>query len=133
MIERRKYIRLGQTVKITYKVTSSSYKHSGYIIENFGGGGIRMILEKRLPPGTILDLDIKLPDIKEPIIVKGEIVWLDVRKGKSKEFPFVAGVKFVKIDPFECGKILKYVGKKIKGEGLSDKENQENQNINWLG
>ena len=131
MLERRKYIRLGELVKIDYKIIGLETNQPGCLADNICGGGIRLALKERLSPGTKLDLKIQLPNEKELVRATGEIIWLDVKKPGTKGFPFLAGIKFTEIDPFECGKILKFVGNKIQNKEPSDSKTQ-NTDIRWM-
>ena len=112
MSEHRGYIRLRESLKIDYKIVEPVGGLGGSFSEDISGGGIRLPLKERLRPGTILDLEIHLPEFTEPIKATGEVVWLHGRD--NVEFPFVVGIKFIKIDQFDRGKLLNYIRKRIK-------------------
>lgn len=122
MKERREYIRLGEYLKVAYKILDSKNAQSGSLVEDISGGGIRLPVKNRLWPGAVLELEITLPGVNEPVKASGEVVWFQVRN--DADYPFVVGIKFINIDPFERGKILNYIRKRI--------EEKSGPDIEWL-
>lgn len=111
MKERREYIRVGDSLKIMYKIVSLSGAQRGGYTEDISGGGIRFSLDHYLKVGTVLELSISIPNQESPIQATGEVTWLHERKDMKS--PYVVGIKFIKIDPFERGKILNYIRKRV--------------------
>ena len=112
MRERRGYVRLSESLKIAYNIIDvSSVKGSG-ISDNISGAGICFPTKHQLHCGNKVKLEISLPHVSEPIVAKGIIVWF--RLQKDVEFPYIVGIKFTDIDPFDQGKILNFIRDSIK-------------------
>ncbi|MBU1122594.1 MAG: PilZ domain-containing protein [Candidatus Omnitrophota bacterium] len=120
MIERRKFVRLKDSLKITYKGIGADSVEKGSLIGDLGGGGVSIPVANRIKPGTILELEIYLPKREKPIVAVGEVVWLTVRE--DIQFPFLVGVKFSSMDPFDRGNILNYIAKKVQSGELFEIE-----------
>ncbi|KPK38945.1 MAG: hypothetical protein AMJ78_09240 [Omnitrophica WOR_2 bacterium SM23_29] len=109
MIEKRKYMRFDVPVDIEYMVTVSTLSIEGTsTTKNLSREGMQLILDKDLPPGTEIDIKIRIPEDVAPIYAKGIIVWND--KLEKKGEPNV-GIKFVQISPFDRNRILEHVYK----------------------
>ena len=111
MKERREYIRLGDSLKIMYKIISPPGAQRGGYTEDISGGGIRFSLDHYLKVGTVVELSLSIPEQESPIQATGEVVWL--REKKDMKAPYSVGIKFIKIDPFERGKILNYIRRRV--------------------
>lgn len=111
MKERREYIRLSETLKIVYKVIAPAGGQEGSFTEDISGGGIRFSLGHHLKLGTVLELSLHLPEQNKPIVTTGEVVWM--REKNDIKLPYTVGIKFIKIDPFDRGKILNYIRQRI--------------------
>ena len=123
MKERREYIRLSESLKIFYKVLDSQgASRKGSFTEDLSGGGIRFAVNHHLEIGSCIELSLYLLDEKEPVVAQGEVMWL--RERDDIKFPYIVGIKFVDIKPFERGKILNYIRQRIVDNKPSE--------INWL-
>lgn len=120
MIERRKFVRLKDSLKIGYRSINDDVVGRDSFSTDIGGGGISIPVANRVKPGTRLELEISLPKQDKPVAVTGEVVWLNTRD--DVDFPFVIGVRFNNIDPFDRGKILKYITQKIRDGELVEIE-----------
>jgi c-di-GMP-binding flagellar brake protein YcgR len=112
MQERRKHVRLIESLKIIYKVSNQSGSRKGAFTEDISGGGICLSIKQKLSVGDIIELELFLPKGTKPIRATGKVSWVEVRKGHI-EFQYMVGIKFIDIDPFDCGKVLNYIRKKI--------------------
>ena len=112
MEERRKYIRLIESLKIIYTIVDPPPPlKKGCLSEDIGGGGLRFSVEHRLSKGDTLELEIWLPRQVDSIRAVGEVVW--VRESQDVTFKYIVGIQFVEIDPLQRGKILNYVRKRV--------------------
>jgi len=98
MENRRQQIRISKSLEVKYKIADGFLK-SGARSFDISKGGIRLPTIQRLRPGTILELEIKLSEVADPIIAIGEVMWLSPRK--QGEYPFEVGVKFIDIAPID--------------------------------
>ena len=113
MEERRRYVRLDTSLKITYHVLELPSPPTGAGIADIGGGGIRLFLDEPQKSGTLLDLEFILPDGKRQIHCQGKIVWTDefsiYQSAKEETKQLEAGIEFTKIDSKDRDSIIKYV------------------------
>jgi Tfp pilus assembly protein PilZ len=116
MRERRKYVRSHDLVLIDYKGEHIEGKSSVFDI---GGGGIRLIADKRLKVDSDVALEIYLPGDSQPIRVSGKIVWVQVCKERpkgedkpQKEY-FYTGIKFTSLDEHNRRRIANFISRKF--------------------
>lgn len=117
MEERRKFIRVIESLRITYKVMVPPNGTGECLTKSFGEGGISFTVQQKLNPGDVLELDIALPTLSGSIKATGQVVW--VKEIKQFTLRFMMGVKFIDITPFERDEVLNYIREKL-GKGHSD-------------
>jgi c-di-GMP-binding flagellar brake protein YcgR len=122
MYERRRYVRIIESLKITYKVVEPPDGTGKCSTEDIGGGGIRFSVKDKVSVGDIVDLEISIPDTSNSIKTVGQVMW--VNKTGHFNFQYMMGVKFIKIHPFDRGKLLNYIRKLIRDKKIDD--------IGWL-
>lgn len=112
MLKRRRHKRLlnsNSVITVKYKYGLRFYKKDALDVGDISGGGVKVCLEPKLKPGTIVDLDIKLKDYKEIISAQGEVAWSKEHETKLQGKPcFDTGIIFTKIDPLSICKIYTY-------------------------
>ncbi len=76
---------------------------------------MRLPVLQHLQPKMKLDMEIYLSDTAKPIKAIGEVIWS--KKGKGLRFPFVVGIKFLKIDSDSLDRLRAYIKQKApKGQ-----------------
>ena len=67
--------------------------------ENLSIGGVCVILEKGLPKGTPVDIELYLPDLSIPVYGNGRIAWSAKRNEyvKRKPLQFDTGIEFIEM------------------------------------
>ncbi len=113
MIEKRKYIRLSASIGVSYQVIKDVKKIKRQrgvpsLVKNIGGGGIRLQVKEDLRNGDLLEIEIGIPHLPEPIAAVGEVVWFNHLKTRDREVR-EAGVRFRDIDPKDLHRILEFV------------------------
>jgi len=110
--DRRTFERIDGIVNVRYGVRGrDKYKHES-LPRNISGGGLGMCLTEELNRGTILELEITVPDNPQKAIFGvGEVLW-------TKEFGSIdveqlinlyeTGVKFINIKPLAIGRVYAY-------------------------
>ena len=96
MQERRKYVRLNIALEVGYAIKGEDVTAYKSITKNISPNGARFTIEKKLPKGTILDLEIKIPSISDPIPIKAKIIWSQKDAVQQKDI-YDAGFEFVHI------------------------------------
>ncbi|MFH1784515.1 MAG: PilZ domain-containing protein [bacterium] len=116
MEERRKFVRLQKPVEVKYKFASESSKDEETKTRDISEGGVRIMMNTKILPGNIIDLEIILPDTAEPIKALGETVW-EEEFLEGRNLAYEIGVKFIKISPKDREKISKHVYKFLREGG----------------
>ena len=110
--EKRIYQRLSGFVNVRYAVRGRDREKIESVPRNIGGGGLGICLAERLQEGTILDLEITIPDNPQrPISGVGEVSWtkpFGVIKTDREVNLFETGIKFIDIDPIAVGRVYTY-------------------------
>jgi uncharacterized protein (TIGR02266 family) len=108
--ERRKYVRLTADVEVRYDVLDTkSHEAMQAVTRNISAGGICLIINEQLPIGTVLQLDIYLPQNQPVIKAKGKIVWISAFRMANEKERYDAGIEFIEIDEEQRKIIDKYV------------------------
>lgn len=113
LAEKRAFIRLDVQVELRYRAIHSqaelTKKGAGAALEKFSltknlsAGGLLFLANEALPPGTIVELKIELPDSKTPIECLSRVVRVtEVEKGYDVAVCFLdlSGVDRAKLDKF---------------------------------
>ena len=108
MQERRQFLRLSARLKVTYRVVGSTSPFSS-LTSNIGGGGMSVFTVRRLMPGTILKMAIKLPRRSRLVSFTAEVIWsgaLLERAGRG--LAFETGVRFLKLGSEDRALIMQH-------------------------
>jgi len=104
--ERRRYVRLDTAIEFIYRIKegdASLWKKT--VTRNIGPGGIRGFLDKSIQKGTLLELNIYIKNLKEPVSAIVRVVWIGKEKGNKID----AGLIFEEIDAKKKHKFLEYL------------------------
>ena len=96
--ERREHKRFADGVVVEYGVEKKPHLKGGKVI-NMSKGGMKLLLDEKLPPGAIMDLKIYMPQKKNAAEVEAQVVWTkdtDNSDPSGKRL-FHSGVKFIAI------------------------------------
>lgn len=96
--ERRSYERFNKDLEIEYSVEKSPRLKNSRTVD-LSKGGIKLLLDEKLPKGAILDLKIHIPERKQTIEAETEVVWTSDAEGNDssgKRF-FLSGLKFIAV------------------------------------
>ncbi len=112
--ERRKYVRLKATVQVKYTVIGKPGEIKVFS-RDISAGGLCIVAEEKLQTDTPLQLEIKIPDLKDPIRGLGRVVW---QKGfaEQPEGNFNTGIEFTGISDFDRFNINRYVLERVEEE-----------------
>ena len=96
--ERRQHKRFKKGLEVEYVVEKKPHIKNSKTID-ISKGGMKLLLDEKLPEGAILGLKIYIHDSKDIIEVEGEAVWTkecEVKDLSGKRF-FYSGIKFIAI------------------------------------
>ena len=108
--ERRRHIRFKMDIEVEYNVEKKPHLKSGRSI-NISKSGMKLILDEKLPQGTIIDMKIYPHGKRETIEVEGEVVWtkdIEKRDASGKRY-FYSGIKFLGIRESSGAHLDKYL------------------------
>jgi c-di-GMP-binding flagellar brake protein YcgR len=108
LAEHRKHARLDIALSITYFI----HKPGGEISElaesmssDISAGGFRLMTPTSLDNGSILNLEIRLPEEKQPIRARGEFVW----QNKISDYSFETGTVIKNMDEGDKARFMSFV------------------------
>ena len=107
MIEKRKFLRFSTSVMMEYRLCREKEIDGIACVKELSREGMRFSVNRRLDRGTLLDVKLILDQDSKPVFLTGEIVWVKEPQRK-KDFEYLAGAKFFKIENFDKSKILDY-------------------------
>ena len=105
--EKREHPRAVVKIEIEFKDIMDFI--SSYMI-NISNGGLFIKTDETFPLDTIVLLRFTMPGDPQPIETEGKVVWCNTKGGKGY-FPKGMGVKFLRLNPDDNEKILKFVEK----------------------
>lgn len=110
MDERRRFIRLNTRLNTIFTILKSG-KVRRALTKDMGGGGLCVITEEMLEPGTKLAVEIKLPDRGDTVTFLAEVVWSRLVCASQKSYENMTvetGVKFIDPNPKDQMLIIQY-------------------------
>jgi len=109
--DRREHVRFEKTLEVDYAVRKKPHLASNGKTVDISEGGMKLLMDAKLPVGTILDLRVELPNSKKISEVEGTIVWCDEVEGEDasgKRF-FHSGIKFSAIKEPSGKHLIDYI------------------------
>jgi c-di-GMP-binding flagellar brake protein YcgR len=96
--ERRSQERFNNNLEIEYNVEKRPHLRNGRTVD-ISKGGMKLLLDEKLPKGAMLGLKFPIPEKKKMIELDAEVVWTnDAEKNdpSGKRF-FLSGLKFIAV------------------------------------
>ena len=110
--DRRIFQRIEGIVNVRYAVRGRDKQKIETLPRNVGGGGVGICLTEKLQLGTILELEITVPDNPQKVIFGvGEVLWtktFGVIKTDQSVSLYETGIKFIHVDPVAVGRVYTY-------------------------
>jgi len=100
-IDRRVFERIGETLNVRCMPEKELEEFYTNII-NISGSGARIILLKKISPGTLLDMEVFRKDSAQGIKCRAKVVWV----APSQLGYFEAGIKFMNPDLMCIGRLI---------------------------
>ncbi len=94
MEERRMFERFNVDFPVKYLDLNTNREGTGKIINISAGGGGMIVTKERLSPSTLLEMQLCIPDDKDPLRANGKVIWSKIIKPDV----YMAGVQFDKVD-----------------------------------
>ena len=105
MQEKRKFVRIPESLKISYH-TMPTTKIRDYLTKDIGQGGVRFFLHEFVPKGSLLKIKITFEKMHFSLEALVKVVWV---KEDSFGQRYEAGVEFVEIPQEAVRYLIKYI------------------------
>ena len=109
--ERRQFIRINaRAVAHVKNIKTGRIRRA--LTKDVSGGGICLVMEKLLEPGTQLEVEMRLPDRAKLITFQGMVSWSRPASGKdqtSHNPNAEHGIRFISIDEKDHAALVQYV------------------------
>lgn len=115
MDEKRRYYRIKDSkIAVLYKAMDSDVEHTVSILD-ISGGGMRLPIEGRLKPGTILEISIQLPGENLPFLGVAKVIWQEAKITKTKEGQdyYETGIEFIRLGIQNRKCLVRYINAKV--------------------
>ena len=96
--DRRSHKRFNKDLEVEYNVQKRPRLKNCRTVD-LSKGGMKLLLDEKLPKGTLLGLKMPVPEKRHTIEVEAEVVWTndaDEKDPSGKRF-FFSGIKFISI------------------------------------
>ena len=96
--ERRSHKRFNNDLELEYSVRKRSHLKNSRTVD-LSKGGMKLLLDEKLPKGAMLGLKVRIPENRRTIEVEAEVVWTndaDKKDPSGRRF-FFSGLKFISI------------------------------------
>ena len=101
--ERRIFERFQVELPVKFSYEAGAKEGFGRIVNISAGGGGMIVTGEKLLPFTQLEIWMQIAADKEPLYVKGKVVWTMVSGPQA----YRVGIKFDKIDLMGIGRVLR--------------------------
>jgi Tfp pilus assembly protein PilZ len=98
--DRRMFARFAVELPVGYTEQNQNRKNEAQT-RDISAQGICFVTEQKLPAGTSLDIQLRLPDTKDSLFTKGRVAWIEkvgpqeYRAGVDLERPELMGISLV--------------------------------------
>lgn len=101
--ERRKFKRFDAFINVQYRSQDAKTSEGSGLSKDLSREGIKVNTDHVLQTGTVVDLEIRLPDDNRPVKSTGKVMW-----SKPMTGGFESGMSFLLIDPVDKFRVLDY-------------------------
>ncbi len=104
--ERRKFKRFDAFMSVKYQVADQNEIRGISLSKDLSREGLKINSTSNLAEGTLVDLEINIPDDPKPVQSAGKIMWSRPADGSDQGYD--QGVRFVMMDPVDKFRVLDY-------------------------
>ncbi|MDD5614467.1 MAG: PilZ domain-containing protein [Candidatus Omnitrophica bacterium] len=114
--ERREYFRLQLDAQVIVhgedKSKSLREDTVSAAVKNISAGGLCFTAKNKFAFGSIIKLELRLPDNKNPLYLRGEVTWSSPVKKDGADF-YDTGVKILSVEEGNEQRFIRYVCSKM--------------------
>jgi hypothetical protein len=104
--ERRKFKRFDTYMSVKYQIPGNEEVRGVSLSKDLCREGIKINSSSNIKEGTLLDLEIMIPDDPKPVQTSGKVMWSRPSEGNNQGYD--QGVHFFVMDPVDKFRILDY-------------------------
>lgn len=104
--ERRKFKRFDAFLSVKYKSDDNVQKRGLSLSKDLSREGMKVTMNEMLKRGSLVDLEIDIPDDPKPIQTSAEVVWS--KPAQEEDRAYETGLRFVMMDPVDKFRVLDY-------------------------
>lgn len=104
--ERRKFKRFDAYMSVRFQLPNTEEGRGIALSKDLSREGLKFNSPVYLPEGSMLDLELDIPDDPKPVHTSGKIVWSQTSAGKDQGYD--VGVRFTMMDPVDKFRVLDY-------------------------
>ena len=104
--ERRKFKRFDAYMNVQFRSQNTKADEGTGLSKDLSREGIKVSTDHALTTGSLVDLEIRLPDDARPVRSTGKVMWS--KPGSGEEGEYDSGVCFLLIDPVDKFRVLDY-------------------------
>ena len=104
--ERRKFKRFDAYMSVKYQAADTAAAKGISLSRDLSREGLKMNSNFDLKQGTLVDLEIDIPDDPKPVHTSGKVVWS--RPSEDRTQGYDQGVRFLMMDPVDKFRVLDY-------------------------
>ncbi len=93
-------------MSVKYQVPGQDETKGISLSKDLSREGLKINSNSNMKEGTVLDLEINIPDDPKPVHTSGKVMWSHPSEGRNQGFD--QGVRFVMMDPVDKFRVLDY-------------------------
>ena len=104
--DRRKFKRFDAFMSVKYQVSGEQEDKGISLSRDLSREGLKINSNMEFKKGTLVDLEITIPDDPKPVHTSGKVMWSHPSEGQNQGYD--QGVRFMMMDPVDKFRILDY-------------------------
>ena len=104
--ERRKFKRFDAYMSVKYQVPGEVEHKAISLSKDLSREGLKINSDTNLKEGTVVDIEINIPDDPKPVHTSGKVMWS--RPAEEQNQGFDQGIRFMMMDPVDKFRVLDY-------------------------
>ena len=104
--ERRKFKRFDAYMSVKFQVPGEEQGKGISLSKDLSREGLKINSNEDFKKGTLVDLEIAIPDDPKPVHTSGKVMWSRPSEGQNQGYD--QGVRFMMMDPVDKFRILDY-------------------------
>jgi len=104
--ERRRFKRFDAYMSVKFASSEDVQVRGVSLSKDLSREGIKVNSGKELKNGSLLDIEINIPDDPKPVKTTGKVMWC--RPARESDSGFDQGIRFVAMDPVDKFRVLDY-------------------------